>query len=125
MLDKNYLEWERKQTEERIKYYNHVNRKYGINFVPTDKIYQVFEETIRPVQLGFVPLKTGFYARPINDDIVHLLKLLALKGRTYTLKWGVSLSYIPHEYEKNLRWHKSFKSSKFDLFYFGHESSFS
>jgi hypothetical protein len=119
-----YFKWGKKQTEERIKYFNAIYKKYGFNQVPAKVTYNAFEEIVNPERLGFIPIKIGFYACPINDDIVHLLKLLALKGTQYTFQWGASLSYVPHEWKKGLHWSKSLKSSKFDLFQFGHESSF-
>lgn len=118
---KAYLEWDRKQTDERIEYFNHLNRKYGIQFVSAETIYRVFEEIVQPTQLGFLPIRKGVYAQIVNNDITHLLKLVALKGTLYTLKWGLSLSYVPHEWRKGLRWHKSFKSSQFDLFCLANE----
>jgi hypothetical protein len=79
-------------------------------------VYQAFEELIQPDQLGFVTIKTGLYGRVVNDDIVHLMTLQALKGAGYSVWWGLSLSYIPHAWQAGLRWHRSLKSSRFDVF---------
>ena len=37
---------------------------------------------------------------------MHILKLQSLKGASYSIWWGVSLSYLPHAWNKGLRWHR-------------------
>jgi len=54
-------------------------------------------------------------AKQVSDEIIHLIKLTAYKGAIYGLQWGVSLTYVPHRWENELRWHRSFKSAVFDL----------
>jgi hypothetical protein len=45
-----------------------------------------------------------------------MLSLQAYKGRDYGLRWGVSLTYVPHSWDDKLGWHRTLKSSRYDLF---------
>jgi hypothetical protein len=57
----------------------------------------------------------GRFVKTIDRDITHLVALEFLRG-TYCLKWGVSLSFVPHSWETKVRWHRTQKSARFDLF---------
>mgnify|MGYP003383440964 CR=1 FL=1 len=101
---------------EQLQYFQGIADKYGYQTVPASTVHLTFEEMIQPAKLGFATIKTGLYGKVVNDDLVHLVKLQRLKGASYGVWWGVSLSYVPHEWQLNLRWHRSFKASRFDLF---------
>jgi hypothetical protein len=83
--------------------------------VPAERIYSIFNETLNPAQAGFVLAKRGYLAKQIDEDIFHIIKLDALKGRAYGFSYGLSLSYIPYPYLPKVRWHKSLKSVSLDL----------
>jgi hypothetical protein len=123
-MDKSYLENMQKENSERLHYWNLVEAKYGFSIVQADRAYAVFDETAKPANLGFKVVSRGLYAKKINDDITHLLRLSPLKGRAYTLLWSASLSFVPHGWRNELKWHRTIKASHPDIFCFGHESSF-
>jgi hypothetical protein len=110
-----------RQISERLQYFQGIAAKHGYRAVPASKVYELFEATAQPTTLGFSTIKTVLYGRVVNDDIVHLMKLQALKGASYSICWGVSLSYLPHRWSTYLRWHRSFKASRFDLFETPHD----
>lgn len=101
---------------ERIRYFQSIAARYGHEPVPASEIYYAFDKIAQPAKYRFSVVKTGLYGNAISNDIVHLLKLQALKGARYTVWWGVSLSYMPHNWQAGLRWHRTFKSARFDLF---------
>jgi len=105
-----------KEITERIQYFQSIAAKYGHESVPASEIYHTFDKIAQPAQYGFLVVKTGLYGKAIINDIVHLLKLQAQKGASYTVWWGVSLSYVAHAWEASLRWHRTLKPSRFDLF---------
>jgi len=90
--------------------------KYGYRTVPADTVYRLFQENAQPHELGFSQIKAGLFGKEISQEIIHLLKLTALKGASYTIWWGASLSYIPHDWQTQLRWHRTLKMARFDLF---------
>lgn len=81
--------------------------------VPATTIYQIFEDVVKLP--GFQIAKKGALAKQINDDVIHLLHLTPYKGAMYGFRWGVSLTYVPHSWENELRWHRSVKSATLDL----------
>jgi hypothetical protein len=105
-----------REIAERLQHFQKIASKHGYQTVPAATVYQAFDELAQPGRLGFVTIRTGLYGRVVNDDLVHLMKLQALKGASYSVWWGVSLSYVPHEWRTGLRWHRSLRSSRFDLF---------
>lgn len=105
-----------KEIPERLAYFQRIASVYGYHTVPTATIYQSFKDLVQPTKLGFEIIRRGLFGRVVNKDLLHLLKLQAIKGASYSVWWGVSLSYMPHEWGSRLRWHRSIKSSRFDLF---------
>jgi hypothetical protein len=91
-------------------------QQYGHDFIPAQTIYQAFVEIVRPDILEFTETRLGTYARSASPHIFHMLSLQAYKGRNYGIRWGVSLSYVPHNWDERLRWHKTLKSCRYDLF---------
>jgi hypothetical protein len=107
---------DQKEINERLHHWRSISAKYGNEVVPTATVYETFDEIAQPARLGFSPIKRGLYGRAVSDEITHLMKLQALKGASYSVWWGVSLAYVPHEWRERLRWHRSFKSARFELF---------
>jgi hypothetical protein len=112
-----------REIKERIQYFQDIASRHGYQSVPAAMVYQAFEDLVQPASFGFRDIRKGLYGRIVNEDIVHIMKLQAMKGRSYTVRWGVSLTYFPHEWRSGLRWHRSFKSSRFDLFELPGDSS--
>ena len=63
----------------------------------------------------FTSLGRGVFVRPVSDDVRHVLKLQAWKGAQYSFTWGVSLAYLPNKLALPLRFHRTLKSTKLDL----------
>ena len=63
----------------------------------------------------FVCLGRGLYVRTREAEISHVLKLQPLKGATYSFSWGVSLAYVPTRLVLPLRFHRTVKSARLDL----------
>ena len=97
-------------------FYDKVEKYGGWQQVPAARIYAIFEEIIDPATLGFTTAKPGLLARLIDGDIAHVIKLRALKGASYDVCFGVSLSYVPYPYVPQVKWHRTPKSANLDLF---------
>jgi hypothetical protein len=95
--------------------YAKVEKYGGWQQVPADKIHSIFIDVLRPAEMGFVLAKRSYWARQIDADIFHVIKLDALKGGAYGLSYGVSLSYVPYPYVPKLKWHRTLKSVSLDL----------
>lgn len=99
----------------RQKYLEEIGKRYGHESVPFSRVYPYFEEVSSVAARGFSPLGKGLYGKAANEAVVHLLKVFFVKGGRCVIKWGVSLSFVPHQWDKELRWHRTLKSSRFDL----------
>jgi len=95
--------------------YAKVEKYGGWRQVPANRIYEIFVEIIQPGEIGFVKLRRGFLARKIDEDIGHAIKLDALKGASYGISYGLTLSYVPYPYVPKLRWHRTAKSTELAL----------
>jgi hypothetical protein len=82
--------------------------------VPAAKIYEIFAMVVKVP--GFQSIAKGILARQITSDIVHVIKLEHYKGAFYGFRWGVSLTYLPHTWDGGLRWHRTLKTARLDLF---------
>jgi hypothetical protein len=86
------------------------------SFVPADRLYAMLDEALAEYdRLGLSPVRRGLYALPQSADITSILRLESWKGGTYSLSWGVSLAYVPNKLASKLVFHRTFKSSRFDL----------
>jgi hypothetical protein len=101
---------------DRIMHFQNIDTKYGIQAISATTVYKTFEEIARPIDFDMVVIRPGLFGHVVNHDLVHLMKLQPLKGASYSIWWGVSLSYVPHGWRNGLHWHRSLKSSRFDLF---------
>jgi hypothetical protein len=105
----------KQELAERIQYFYDIAARHGHQVVSTSTALQLFEEIAQPARLGFTRIRKNLFGRQVSTDIVHLLKFQALKGGALSLWWGVSLSYVPHKWQTKMEWHRTFKSSRFDL----------
>jgi hypothetical protein len=101
--------------EKAEKFYAKVEKYGGCQVVPAERIHAIFEEILRPGEMGFALAKKGFWARRTDEDITSVIKLEKLKGGAYGMAYGVSLSYVPYPYVPKLKWHKTLKSVWLDL----------
>ena len=97
------------------RFYDKVEKYGGWQQVPAKRIYEIFEEILEPARRGFASAKPGLLARPVNSDITHLIKLRPLKGASYDICFGASLSYVPYPYVPKVKWHRTAKSANLDL----------
>lgn len=96
--------------------HNRFAQQYAYHFMSAQTVYQAFLEIVQPDTLGFTEIKRGTYARAVTPHIFHRMNLQALKGATYGIWWGVSLTYVPNYSREKLSWHRTLKSSRYDLF---------
>ena len=90
--------------------------KFGYGQVPASEVWAAFEQVVVPSCSGFLQAKRGLLARQINSDMFHLVSFGAGKGGIYGFRWGVSLAYVPHEWEEACKYHRTLKAVRFDLF---------
>jgi len=96
-------------------FYAKVEKYGGWQLVPAERVRSIFVEVLKPLEMGFVLAKRGHWARQVDADIFHVIRIDALKGRGYGLSYGLSLSYVPYPYVPKLKWHRSLKSVSLDL----------
>jgi hypothetical protein len=90
--------------------------RYGTEQVPVEQLRKHFDRVAALADHGFELIKPGVYARSVEDGIVQLGKLMTFKDGTYSLHWGVSLPWMPHEFLPKPKWHRTLKSARMDLF---------
>lgn len=93
-----------------------VAERYGYDEVPASQVYVTFEAISDRGAAGFSTIKPGLYGKVVDADIIHVMKMQAVKGASYTVRWGVSLSYVPRVQGERVRWHRTLKSAALDLF---------
>jgi hypothetical protein len=84
--------------------------------LPADEVYRQLEEIAEPARAGLEPIRRGLFGRQVHPDIIQLLRFQPYKGYSYGFVWGVSLAFVPHEFERRLRFHSTLKSADLDLF---------
>jgi hypothetical protein len=107
-----------------IESYEAWRRKYGDEEwspIPADEVHTLLGEIAEPARLGLEPIRRGLFGRQVGLDIIQLLAFRAYKGYSYGFVWGISLAFVPHEFERRVRFHRTPKSAKFDLFEQAHE----
>lgn len=93
--------------------------RYGDVLVRSDEAHRLYRETVGPKLCGrgYTETRKGTWVRPMTPEIFHVVEFR--KGKSnYNFFWGVSLTYMPHSWEKTLALHRTLKSARFDL----HES---
>lgn len=100
---------------ERNAFFERIADEYGHEEVPASRVYEIAAEVIVPQEIGLSPLTPKQYAAYAAPDIVRVLELSPTKGASYHVRWGLSLSYFPHKWNPKLRWHRTLKSSRFDV----------
>jgi hypothetical protein len=84
--------------------------------VRAETVYRAFDDIVAKSEPDFTPLKNGLLAKMVSEDIVYMINLSAGKGGTYAFRWGVSLSFMPHEWDEKPKFHRTVKSARMDLF---------
>jgi len=65
--------------------------------------------------MGFVEVTARKWVCDQFKPIRHVFSVQAMKGGSYVYVWGLSLDYVPHVKGSDLAWHKTNRSSIFDL----------
>jgi hypothetical protein len=91
-------------------------QQYGYARIPDNRVYQLLELIVQPVQQNYEIIKNGLFGRKVHENIYHLIKFQALKGYSFTIWWGASLTYLPQYWNKDLKWHQTLRSARLDLF---------
>ena len=94
-------------------------KKFGdeeVSPVSPRLVYGELERIVEPERLGLERIRDRFYGRAVDADIVRLLAFQPYKGGAYGIRWGVSLSFVPHDFERGIRFHRTLRSARFDLF---------
>jgi hypothetical protein len=84
-------------------------------FVSAAFVYETLARGIGPACPGFAFARKGVLLKQATPDIGHVIKLVQYKGGEYGFRWGVSLSYVPHEWKNRVAWHRTAKSARLDL----------
>jgi hypothetical protein len=84
--------------------------------IPADDVYELLEEIVQPREFGLERVRRGSFAGQVDADIIRVLRVAPYKGYSYGLEWGVSLAFVPHEFERRVRFHRTLKSAALDLF---------
>lgn len=101
--------------KEKIRYFQTIGDEYGNELVPATRVYEIALDVMLPDEMNLSVLNPGYYAARSEHGIVHLLKLFPTKGASYYVRWGLSLGYVPHKWNPKLRWHRTLKSARFDV----------
>jgi hypothetical protein len=101
---------------DQAKNYNETIHKYGYARIPVNRVYQLLELTVQPGQQNYEIIRNGLFGRKVHENIYHLIKFQAMKGYSFTIWWGASLTYLPQYWNKSLKWHRTLRSARLDLF---------
>jgi hypothetical protein len=89
----------------------------GLSPVPARVVYEELERIVEPARLGLERIRARLYGREVDADIVRVLTFQPYKGGAYgIIRWGVSLSFVPHDFERVVRFHRALRWVRFDLF---------
>lgn len=75
----------------------------------------VIAEVIEPLVRDMETVRAGVWARPLSDEHRALLDIVAFKGGTVDLRYGISCGWVPHREGSRWRWHRTLRQSRHDL----------
>ena len=87
--------------------------------VSANEMDDIFDETLGDAldEHGFEQVAPRKWVRSTKAPIRDLVHILAMKGASFVPCWGFSLDFVPHISGSSIRWHRTAKSSMFDLRY--------
>src|ERR1022692_2349304 len=90
-----------------------------IEIVPASEMDAIFAATFGSAlpKHGFERIDDRKWVRSTKAPIREVVRLVALKGASYSPAWGFSLDFVPHVSGSSSRWHRSAKAAIFDLCY--------
>lgn len=86
------------------------------DLVSAECVDNAAREIVDADALGFEHLKKRTWVRKVTPDIFQLLSLTATKGAGYVFRWGVSTTYLPHDWDPKPKFRRTLKSARYDLF---------
>lgn len=89
-------------------------KRFGDEQVLSDEAHGAFREIVALDRDGYNETRKGTWVRPVDSDIFQLVEFRQGKN-SYNLFWGVSLTYMPHAWEPQVKLHRTLKSARFDL----------
>jgi hypothetical protein len=98
-----------------LKRQNDRTARFGWGAVRAATAYEAFDDIVAKSEPDFTSVKNGVLAKMVSDDIIHLFQLSLLKGASYGFSWGVSLSFVPHDWGEKPKFHRTLKSARMDL----------
>lgn len=104
------------QIDRNIKFAQSVARAYGYETVSSTATYEAFAAHSKLPDRGFVQTAPGMFCREAASSLVHVVKLLAMKGGAYQPVWGASLAFMPHTWKPKAKFHRTLKAARLDLF---------
>jgi hypothetical protein len=81
--------------------------------VLADKIDEIIGAELSP--LGFEQIRPRRWVATAQPPIRRIFEFQALKGATYSARWGLSLDFVPLWRADGLRWKRTAKTANFDL----------
>lgn len=79
-------------------------------------VRELFAEIAAADLEAFERVRENRWVAPFRDEgDFRVLEIQALKGLRYTVAWGVSLSYVPHDTPSGPRFHRTAKAARIDL----------
>jgi hypothetical protein len=107
--------WQRVQELERQK-----RARYGgYDIVPAAAALEEIAQVIDPSSLGLQPIGDRRFAAP-HGDFIRMVEVAAMKGAQYVIRWGVSLPYVPDGLKRPLRYGRTLKSARLNLWWGSH-----
>jgi hypothetical protein len=65
--------------------------------------------------LGFERIRPRFWVESLASPIRRLFEFQALKGASYSARWGFSLDFVPIQRGARMQWKRTAKTASFDL----------
>jgi hypothetical protein len=65
--------------------------------------------------LGFERIRPRFWVESLTPPIRRLFEFQALKGASYSARWGFSLDFVPIQRGGRMQWKRTAKKASFDL----------
>jgi hypothetical protein len=89
---------------------------FGYAEVTAAQARAIFDDVIAPklASLGLQEIKGMRWGAQRAQEIVQLVDFFRGKGM-YSFQWGVSLGWIPRDWDTKPKWHRTMKSAQFDL----------
>ena len=81
--------------------------------VLADRIDDALRTELAP--MGFELVRPRRWVSGTKDSIRRIFEFQALKGATYSARWGFSLDFVPIARNGHLRWKRTPKGAEFDL----------